>query len=428
MTALTPTVEKKLSQRAGFLLFLLFVVSLFNYTDRYMLAILIPDIRAEFGLSDTQIGFLTGLAFTIFYVVMGIPIARLADRTNRKNLLTIALASWSAFTAGCGLAQNFVQLLIARVLVGIGEAGASPPSYSLISDLYPRNRRAGAMSVYLAGGPAGILLGYTFGGALTAEFGWRVALQAMGILGFVFALIFYVAFREPARLNENGRRADPRMAENPGLLTGILVLVRNKAFIHVAMGCAYYNALLLAFVSWLPSFFVRSHGLGVAETGVKLAFTLGPTQLVGMIAGGYLADYLARFSGRWYFLMPGLSILVAVPLFVGAFLAKDPNIAFGLLLVPLFVGIMQTSPAFAVTQNIVPAGMRAVGAAVLILIINVVSGGLGPISVGLISDYLMQTTGSDSLRQALIITTVVFGVLAIVHYFLGAKWYRDGEH
>lgn len=397
---------------------LLFVVSVFNYTDRYMIAILLPDIKEEFALSDTEMGLLTGVAFSLFYVLMGIPIARLADRYSRKKILSWALGIWSLMTAACGLAQNFLQLLLARVLVGVGEAGASPPSYSLISDLYPAGRRAAAMAVYLAGGPAGVLIGFILGGLLTEMYGWRAALFIVGAPGLLFAFILMKTLHEPSRGGADGLIEQPPVVP---IGRGLLELLRCATFRHVALGCAFYNALIVAYVNWLPSFFVRSHGAGLKEVGLSLAFTIGPSQFIGMIAGGALADRLSRVDIRWYVRLPCAAILCTTPIFMASLLVKGTGLALLCLFVPLLIGVMQTSPAFAITQSLVEVRMRAVASAVLILIINVISGGLGPVAVGMLSDLLAVTLGVESLRYALVILTPIFCIWAALHYMWAGR-------
>jgi MFS family permease len=402
---------------AHFTLGLLFVISLFNYTDRYMIAILLPSIKQDFGLSDTQMGVLSGVAFTLFYVVCGVPIARFADQRSRKKILVTALALWSVMTAVCGLVQNFFQLVIARMLVGIGEAGSSPPSYSVISDIYPPQRRATAMAVYLAGAPMGILIGFTLGGWLTAEYGWRYALFAVGVPGLVFAGLLVWLFKEPARGAVDG----VSRARDVPFWQGLFTLLRNRTFRHAALGSAFYNALAVCYVNWMPSFFIRSHGMGVKETGFALALIFGLAQIVGLLAGGYFSDRLARFDVRWYLRVPGIVMLLAAPLFMLSLGVASTPLALVCLAIPLLIGGMQVSPIFAITPALVDIRMRAVASAVLILIINLVSGGVGPVVVGYLSDLLAHDYGQHSLKYSLLIITPVFSIWATIHYFLGAR-------
>jgi len=415
--------RKALIGSPHFSLLLLFIVAIFNYTDRYVIAILLPDIKNDFQLSDTQMGFLTGVAFTFLYVLAGVPIARLADRFSRKTLLSIALGIWSFTTAAGGLAQNFVQIAIMRTLVGLGEAGASPPSYSLISDLYPARQRATAMSIYLAGSPTGVLIGFIFGGWLTQRYGWRVALLVVGLPGVLYAFGLHKLLPEPAR-----GRTDASMpaATHPGPRAGLRGLLRKPTFWHTALATAYYNALVVGYVNWLPSFFVRSHGLGIKQTGLLLALVIGPSSLIGVVLGGTVTDYLGKRDVRWYSLCPAAAIAIATPLFMLSLLIENLNLALLCLFIPLLIGAMQTSPPFATINGLVDARTRSVASAVLILIINVVSGGLGPISVGFMSDVLVPSVAGESLRYALLITTPVFAMLALLHYYVAGRYiYRD---
>src|SRR5690606_8784079 len=202
----------------------------------------------------------------------------------------------------------------------------------------------------------------------------------------------------------------------------------NRTFRHAALGCAFYNALIVAYVNWLPSFFVRSHGLGIAETGVMLALIIGPSQFLGTIAGGVCADQLSKRDVRWYMRLPAAVILFATPLFMLAFVLESASLALASLFVPLLIGVMQTSPAFAITQSLVDVRMRAVASAVLILIINVISGGRGPVTVGFASDVLEPLLGAQSLRYALLAVTPVFGLWAVLHYLLASRHIRDDLH
>jgi predicted MFS family arabinose efflux permease len=397
------------------------VISLFNYTDRYMIAILLPNIKQDFGLSDTQMGVLTGLAFTLFYVAVGVPIARLADQRNRKQILVVALGIWSVMTAACGMAQNFIQLAIARTLVGIGEAGSSPPSYSIIADVYPAQRRATAMAVYLAGAPMGILIGFILGGWMAEHYGWRYALVAVGVPGLLFAILLVGLLKEPERGAVDGGASTQAVP----FWRGLLALLRNRTFRHAALGSAFYNALAVTYVNWMPSFFVRSHGMGVQETGIVLALIFGPAQVVGLLAGGYFSDRLARFDVRWYLGVPALVMLLAGPLFMLSLSVESTTLALVSLGIPLLLGGMQVSPIFAITPSLVDVRMRAVASATLILIINLVSGGIGPLAVGYVSDLLAQQYGADSLKYSLLIITPIFGLWAVLHYCLGARHIRS---
>ncbi|MYH70707.1 MAG: MFS transporter [Gammaproteobacteria bacterium] len=400
---------------------LLFLVSFFNYMDRYMLAVLLPAIKADLQLSDTEIGFITGLAFTLFYATMGIPIARLADRYSRKNIIAIALTVWSAMTAVCGLAQNFVQLAVARVMVGVGEAGASPPSHSLIADLFPVEKRARAISVYALGAPVGILIGFMLGGWITQLYGWRAALFTVGIPGILVALVVYRKLQEPERGAADGLA---RKTEVQPFWFSLKTLMSSPTFRHLSVGTGLYTVVWLGVVQWLPSYFTRSFGLEIGEVGTWLAIILSVSQIIGMLLGGWLADRLGAADLRWYVWVPSLAILVSTPMFALTFLTQNPTIAFLSLFLPFMIGVMQGPPSFAVAQGLADIRMRAMAAALLLLITNLIGGGIGPQAVGIMSDYLAAGYQQDSLRYALLAVSLVFGLWSSLHYFLAGKTIR----
>ena len=400
---------------------LLFLVSFFNYMDRYMLAVLLPAIKADLQLSDTEIGFITGLAFTLFYVTMGIPIARLADRYNRKNIVAIALAVWSAMTAICGLAQNFVQLAIARIMVGVGEAGASPPSHSLIADLFPVEKRARALSIYALGAPVGILVGFMLGGWVTQLYGWRAALFTVGVPGILVALVVYRKLHEPARGAADGLA---HKTEVQPFWFSLKTLMASPTFRHLSVATGLYTVVWLGVVQWLPSFFTRSFGLEIGAVGTWLALILSVSQIIGMLLGGWLADRFGAADLRWYVWVPSLAILVSTPMFLLTFLTQNPTVAFLSLFLPFMIGVMQGPPSFAVAQGLADVRMRAMAAALLLLITNLIGGGIGPQAVGIMSDYLAAGYQQDSLRYALLAISLVFGLWSSLHYFLAGKTIR----
>ncbi|MCY4364193.1 MAG: MFS transporter [Gammaproteobacteria bacterium] len=400
---------------------LLFMVSFFNYMDRYMLAVLLPAIKSDLQLSDTEIGFITGLAFTLFYATMGIPIARLADRYSRRNIIAIALTVWSVMTALCGLAQNFVQLAVARIMVGVGEAGASPPSHSLIADLFPVEKRARAISVYTLGAPVGILIGFLLGGWITQLYGWRAALFTVGIPGILLALVIYRKLHEPERGAADGL---PRNTEIQPFWFTLKTLMSSPTFRHLSFATGLYTVLWLGVVQWLPSYFTRSFGLGIGEVGTWLAIILSTSQIIGMVAGGYLADRLGSGDLRWYVWVPSLAILVSTPMFALTFLTQNSTVAFLSLFLPFMIGVMQGPPTFAVAQGLADVRMRAMAAALLLLITNLIGGGIGPQAVGIMSDYLAEQHKQDSLRYSLLAVSLVFGLWSSLHYFLAGKTIR----
>ncbi len=407
---------------AYFGLGLLFLVSFFNYMDRYMLAVLLPAIKIDLNLSDTQIGFITGFAFTIVYASFGLPIARLADRYSRRTIISLALSFWSLMTAACGLTQNFIQLTLARVMVGLGEAGASPPSHSLIADYFPVHKRAMALGVYSLGAPVGILIGFTLGGWLTELYSWRVALFVVGLPGVVLATVLLVKLKEPER------------GQSDGIISAVggqsfwrvcATLAKSSTFCFVSVATGFYSILWLGVVQWLPSFFDRSHGMSAGELSTSLAVILGTSQLIGMLIAGYISDYFGRQDLRWYVWVPGFGILISTPLFFITFLTDSATLALLSLFMPFMLGVMQGPPSFAVVQGVAGLHMRAMAAAIYLMVANMIGGGIGPQAIGFLSDLWEPSYGGDSLRFALLAVAVVSGFIAAFLYFVAARFIKS---
>ena len=401
---------------------LLFFVSFFNYMDRYMLAVLLPSIKDDLSLTDTQIGFISGLAFTLFYATLGIPIARLADRYSRRRIIAVALAVWSVMTAACGFAQNFIQLALARVLVGVGEAGASPPSHSLISDCFPVSKRARAISIFSLGAPIGILVGFSLGGWLSQNFSWRIALYVVGIPGIILAGLILRFLYEPTRGAADGIDDD---GETVPVGTAIAALLQTRAYRHMCIATGLYTVLYLGVIQWIPSYFTRSFGFGIATVGTWLALILSVSQLLGMLLGGYFADRFGKRDLRWYAWVPMWAMLISTPIFAVTFLTKNATVAFVSLFFPFMIGVMQGPPSFAAVQGLADLRMRATAAALFLLIVNLIGGGIGPQAVGILSDQLGQRYGDDSLRYALLYVSLLFGLWAAIHYYLSSRTIRD---
>jgi predicted MFS family arabinose efflux permease len=416
MTAAGADAELRRRQRLA--LWLLFFVSFFNYLDRYLLGILLPAIKLDLRLTDTELGFISGIAFAIFYAAMGIPIGRFADRSSRRLVIVVSVATWSAMTALCGLARNFVQLALARVLVGIGEAGGTPPSHSLIADLFPAQERARALSRYAIGSPIGLFVGFAAGGVVAERFGWRVALFSCAAPGLVLAALLLWRLPEPAR-----RRGVPGSPMPPWSRV-LGHLVERRSLLHVALGAAYYGLLWYGLIAWLPSYVTRSFGLPLGEVGARLAVVLGGSQLIGLLAGGIVGDRLARRDARWYSWICALSVVLPIPCYALAFLAPSPDLVFAALFLALLIGLLQGGPCYAVVQNAVGSSMRATVTATYLVIVNVI-GGFGAQFVGALSDRLAPAYGTASLRIALLVVTVGFSVLSAWHFWWGARYVRS---
>jgi MFS family permease len=404
-----------------YVLWLLLVVATFNYADRYMLGVLLPDIKGELGLSDTQIGFITGTAFTIVYAFLGVPIAALADRFSRRKIITLALAAWSLMTCLCGLAQSFLQLAVFRVLVGIGESGCTPPSHSLISDYFSRTERGSAMAIFGLGSPFGVFIGFLLGGWIAQEAGWRVALFAFGAPGLIVALVLYYTLRDPPRGHADGVASAAHTAHVPDMLAAFRTLWAKKTFRHMVLGGSMYGLVMVAVLIWLPSFFVRTHGLEISTVGTWLAFTNAVPHALGLLAGGMLADRLGKVSVRAPVLLCAFAQLAAAPFYSLVLLVETPTAAFLWLIVPSFVGVMQGAVLFATIQGVAEVRSRAVAAALMILIINLISGIIGPQLVGAISDASMQFIGTASLGFSLLIVATTCSLWSALHFYLASK-------
>ena len=404
-----------------YVLGVLVAVYTFNFIDRQILSILLEPIKRDLGLSDTQLGVLGGLAFALFYATLGMPIARIADRSNRRNLVAAALAVWSAMTALSGLVGNFWQLLAARIGVGVGEAGCSPASHSIISDYYPARRRATALGIYALGIPFGTLFGLVAGGWINDFFGWRVAFFVVGLPGLLLALLVRFTIREPPRGHAEGRVASDAL---PGMWETMRYLMQKRSFRHFAFGAALTAFVGYGFVQWTPAFFVRSHGMNVRDVGTVLGFIIGIAGGVGIWLGGALADRLGERDPRWYLRIVALGIVIAWPFSVGAFLAESVPLALALLVVPVLLGNFYQATTFSQTQGLVGLRMRAVAAAVLLFIINIIGLGLGPTVVGVLADALHERFGVESLRYALVLCSLV-NLWSAVHYYVGANYLAE---
>ncbi|PJI87612.1 MFS transporter [Sphingomonas koreensis] len=415
-------------RRRNVTLGLLTAAYFFSYMDRQILAILQEDIKAELLLSDTQLGLLAGFAFAIFYATLGLPVARWADKGNRVNIIGIALALWSAMTAVCGLAQNFVQLLLARIGVGIGEAGSSPPSHSIIADLYPPEKRAGAMGIYSLGVVLGVAGGSMIGGTLAHFFGWRVAMFAVGIPGIILAVVIKLFVVEPRRGLSDPDRALVPQAAMPGFGEGFRSLFANRAAVHLVMGVTITSLIGYGHTAFGPSFLIRTLGLDKLQIASIIAPVGAVCGTLSAVLGGWLANKAAErwglHSQAWLVLaMKG----VGLPLSFLFYAAGDPWIAVPIYWASLILINSYLGPTFALIQGLAPLRMRALWAAVTLLVINLIGLGLGPTLIGVISDTLKPSMGdAEALRWAML-SFAAATPWALFHYWRAGVWLKRGE-
>ncbi|MCD1590419.1 MFS transporter [Erythrobacter citreus] len=383
-------------------LWILLIVYIFNFIDRQIVNILAEPIRLELGLSDTQIGLMTGLAFALFYTILGLPIARFSDRstTNRPWLIGGALAIWSAMTALCGLAQNFIQLLLARIGVGVGEAGCTPPAHSLIADMVEPSKRSSALAFYALGIPIGTLLGMLIGGLLADSVGWRNAFLIVGLPGIALAVVVFTYLKDPRRTGMM-QAGTQQSAEQMPMKAALKAMFSSRAFVLlVAAGSA---AAFLAYgkVTWITIFFQRTHGLTPGETGLWFGLVNGGAGIAGTVLGGYIADRWGAKNRRHVLTAPAVGMVVTIPFALLAFMTDNWLLALFLLIVPTICNSLYYGPTYSSVQGLVPLRARAIAAAVLLFFQNLIGLGLGPLFFGMMSDLLQPAYGEESVRYVL---------------------------
>ena len=408
-----------------FVLSVLVLSYVLSFIDRQLMTILLEPIKAEFGASDTAMGFLTGFAFAIFYAVLGIPVARLADRWSRRNVLAISMVIWSAMTAACGMAGSFWQMAVLRVGVGVGEAGGTPPSHSLISSYFPARERSTAMGIYGSGSQIGVLLGM-FGGAVIAEtMGWRWAFFIFGLPGVLIGLLVFVVVREPPK-------APPPVSTS--MMSDVMSLWQTPAFAIISFATAFTALAGYGMGTWFPSFLIRIHGLTLTEAGLTLGIvgTLGA--LIGAVSGGILCDRLTKIDSRWQLRVPSIGAGLSV-VFLGLFLIwpESQQWRLGEYRVPVavvflfFGGIVSSfwiGPTYAAIQTLTPSHLRSQASALLLLLLNLIGMGLGPLVVGALSDLLAPALGAQSIRYAMLISLVTV-LIGSTLYWMGGNQYRN---
>lgn len=396
------------------MLLLLTAAFVLNQLDRHILNITLNEIGVEFDLTDLQLGTLSGLAFAVIYVLLGFPIAKLCRQGRRKTILVSALGVWSTMTVLMGFATNYIQIFMARVGVGMGEAGCVPASHSMISDAYPVKKRASALAFYSAGANIGIFLSFIIGGIVTSQFGWRMAFLVAGIPGLLLAIAMVFLLKEP----EQNTQMSKTEGMNYRTVAGILLL--DKSTCHVIFGSALTAMVGYGAIAWIATFLTRSHGLPLPQIGLYLAFTVGILGAIGTWAGGVLADRISRTKPERRLKFVAITILLAKPFAVWFYLSDSTTIALIIFIVPAFIGTMFTGPTFAHVYSMLAAGQRAMATAIMMFILNLVGLGVGPVLVGFISDMFSASQGQNSLRIALAFIQIA-GLWGGVHFWLAAR-------
>ena len=403
------------------ILALLLLAYIFNFLDRQILGILAGPIIADLDLTDAEFGAIGGIAFAILYSVLGVPLAMIADRTSRSRVIAGALAVWSGFTALCGTATGFVQLFIFRLGVGVGEAGGVAPSYALIADYFPPQRRARALAIFSLGIPLGLAAGTLIGAYLAAWVDWRAAFIVMGIAGLILAPIMLIFVRDRPRSDSATaivplRRAFPTIAGKPTFW-----------LMAAAASCSSLAGYGLAL--WTPSVLERSFGFTLIERGHFLAsiFLIGGT--AGVLAGGWLADRLGQGDRRWYARLPAIAWLITAPTFALGLLTTDAWLAWPLLLIPNALNILWLGPVTTAVQHLVARPMRATASASFLLINNLIGLGVGPTLIGALSTLFTERFGTEALRYAAVSVVGFYVVAAVLMWTaikrLPADWVDD---
>lgn len=429
--------QPQLTWRTHMSLALLALVYIFSYIDRQVISILIEPIKGEFGATDTEMGLLTGLAFGLLYAALGIPVGRLADNHNRRNIVAICCGFWSLATMACGFATQYWHMLLARMSVAVGEAGGMAPSISSVSDLYPPRLRSLAISLFMTGPNLGTLLGLVIGGMVAQTYGWRAVFIAFGVPGILLALLVYLFVKEPTRGAWEPEayaksKAAAAAAPKESMLRQVMRLLSMKPLRYVCLAAGIAGIAGYGYGVWAPSFFIRTHGLNVAQAGLVFGLASGIGAVVGAILCGWLSDRLTQRDPRWQLGLAAIGTSFAVPAGLCVFLwpasdfwmlgsVKVPHAIVFVLLFGFFASWFATLSYSAISQMVSPSE-RSVAAALLNLFITLLGVGAGPLVTGMLSDYFATAYGPDGLRYALSIVisllalTVLFFLLSITPY------------
>jgi predicted MFS family arabinose efflux permease len=426
MTAATTTAPKAGTGYRYLVVGLLAVVYTFNFMDRQILSTLAEPIRKDLNLSDTALGALGGLTFALFYTTFGIPVAWLSDRFKRVWIMAAACGIWSVFTAGCGLATNFTQLALSRMMVGIGEAGGSPPSYSLISDYFPAKERGAGLAIYSLGVPLGSMLGVALGAGVAAAYGWRMAFFVVGLPGVLLALIMLLVVREPKRggLDEMALGADAH-APAPPAYRVIGEFFSNRTLLCTAIACGLSAFVGYAMLNFNAPLLMRVKGMTLKEVSLYYSLVIGVTGAIGTFMSGWMADKLSQTDRRWYSWIPAIAFTLTIPALAGLIWAPTWPIALMFLAIPALLNNMYLAPALAVVQNAVPPGQRTMAGAILLFVLNLIGLGGGPLFLGRVSDMAKPRFGDHSLLVGYGALAPVVVIAIIAHLVTATSIARD---
>lgn len=405
-----------------YVLAVLTLVGMLNFFDRQLIVILQEPIKAELGLSDTQLGLMTGLAFAIFYCLVGIPIARYADRNNRRNVVGISLAIWSFMTAITGFVHSFFQMLLVRIGVGVGEAGGTPASQAMISDYFPKEERAVAFSIYATSVYIGLFLGFSMGGILESNFGWRNAFIYLGFPGILVALYLFWTVKEPPKGYSETIKTTEKVLD---FLPALQYLFARKTYVYILFASGLHSFVGYSFANWIPSFFIRVHGMSVLEVGIWLAISVGIGGFIGAFSGGFIVKKLIQRDIRWYMWIGIVAILLTIPFSMFTLFSSNKMASVICYFIPNVLFSLNMGALLTVTQSIVSVRMRAMSSAVYYLVLNLIGLGLGPLFVGALSDYLLPLYGDESLRWSLFIVSNIY--LICMYFYWKASQHLEQD-
>jgi len=413
----------------NYVLFILTLVYAFNFIDRQIIGILSPFIKADLGLDDAQLGWLKGIYFALLYTVMGIPIAWLADRYSRVNIIAISLTLWSGFTAASGLAANYMQLAIARIGVGIGEAGGSPPSHSIISDLFPKEKRAGALAIYSLGIPFGVMLAF-FASAFFLQGGsadWRTVMYSVGIPGILLAVLLKLTVKEPKRTATLA--VDEAQVAKPSVKSSLKILLKIPTWWGMALGISFGSFGNYAISTWIIDYYVRAFaGLDITQLLIVFGIINGTAYALGVWLGGYIADRWGKSNKKAYALLPAIALIIGVPAFYVSLQVQDLWLSVGLMALLLFTSGSYLGPSFAMAQTLAPLNVRAMSTALFFFVLNIIALGGGPTLTGIISQALVPSLGeTEALRQSLLYLVVPYALSIAVFLWTSTKIVKDWE-
>jgi predicted MFS family arabinose efflux permease len=406
----------------SWVLFLMAMVSVLNMADRQVISILIEPIKAELGVSDTQMGALTGLSFALFHVFACIPIAIWADRAVRRDIIALGVGAWSLLTVLTGFSRGYLSMFMIRVGVGVGEAAGGPPAHSLLSDYFPPERRSGALSIMIVGAPVGSMLAFAVGGWINEWIGWRMVFVVFGAVGLVVAPLIRFTIREPDRGQSEGTAGE---SQAPPVREGLAMLLSMPSLRHVILGSALNAAASYTFLIWAAPFLMRVHGMGTGQAGTTLALGYSLANGVGVLFGGHIADWLGVRDRRWIVWTPAISSVLAAPFAWGFLASSELLVAIPCLVIAGLMNAIYLGPLYGASQSLAKPRVRALASALITLANTVIGLGIGPVLVGWLNDVGNARFGDGAIRYSIAVMLLAHWAAAAHLVFAGRTYERD---